>query len=217
MSEPRTQAKGLQQVVDGVGVYRWHLHDDRIDSQSDAYAVVDDKRVTLIDPLPIDPAELERLGNVETIVLTAANHQRSAWRFRKHFGAHVFAPVDAPNLEEEPDERYSSGDRLPWGILALQTPGPIESMHALWISSPRTVVFVSDLLAHDGSGTPRFIPSEYQDEPARTRMSVRRILEQIPVDIVCFAHGPPIVENGREALERALREDREEHPAAPAF
>lgn len=217
MSEPGTRAKRVQQIVDGLGVYHWYLHDDRIDSQSDAYAVVDDGRVTLIDPLPIDPKALEKLGKVETIALTAGNHQRAAWRLRRHFGASVWAPVDAAGLEETPDEWYSSGDRLPWGILALQTPGPIESMHTLWISSPRTVVFVSDLLAHDGSGTPSFIDSAYQDEPARTRMSVRRILEQIPVDIVCFAHGPPIVEDGREALERALQQDGEAHPATPAF
>ena len=71
------------------------------------------------------------------------------------------------------------------------------------------VIFLSDLLVHDGAGVPGFAPSEYLDEPERTRVSVRRIFERIPVEVLCFAHGPPITRGGLQALKDALAADRE--------
>ena len=93
--------------------------------------------------------------------------------------------------------------------MAYHTPGPAMSMYTLWLERPRSVIFVSDLLTHDEEGTPRFIDSQYQDEPARTRTSVRRLLEKLPIDVVCFAHGAPIVADAESVLRRALVEDTE--------
>lgn len=216
MSEPKALARKIGRVVPTV--HRWRVHDERIGgAPSEAYAVAVDGRVTLIDPLPVDEAALDHLGKVAAIVLTAGNHQRAAWRYRKRYGAHVFVPENAHGLEEQPDYFYSGGDALPGGLTAFHTPGPVASMHALWLSRPVSVIFLSDLLTHDGSGVPRFVDSQYQDEPARTRASIRRILDHLPVDVLCFAHGPPICENGRQALERALAEDRETFEEAPAY
>lgn len=216
MSEPRGKAKRLLEVVPGI--HHWSLSDDRIGgARSDAYAVVDDDgAVVLIDPLPIDEAALRKLGTVSAIILTAGNHQRSAWRFRKAFSAPVWAPEGAQGLEEEPDFFYVAGNTLPAGLISFHTPGPTEAMYTLWVQRhPRSVAFISDLLTHEGGGTPEFVPSQYQDEPLRTRHSVQRILDHLPVQTVCFAHGAPIVGIGAAALRRALEEDPES-PTAPA-
>jgi hypothetical protein len=207
MSEPKAKAKELEEVVPGV--YNWHVEDERIGARSDAYAVVDrDGAVVLIDPLPIDELLLRPLGTLTAIVLTAGNHQRSAWRFRELFKVPVWAPEHAHGLEQDPDNFYTSGDSLPGGLSALHTPGPAESMFTLWMQQhPRGIVFLSDLLTHKGDGRPEFVPGEYQDEPMRTRMSVQRVLDHLPVDTVCFAHGEPIVGHGRTALRFALEQD----------
>ncbi|HWV37867.1 MAG TPA: MBL fold metallo-hydrolase [Vulgatibacter sp.] len=220
MSEPATQARKVVRIVPTV--HRWRVDDDRIGgARSDAYAVVNEGWVTLIDPLPVVESELRRLGRIQAIALTAANHQRSAWRYRRLFGVPVYAP-EGPgvsstpgDLEEEPDHRYSSGDLLPGGLAALHTPGPCEAMYTLWMDEPRSVVFLSDLLIHDGSGVPTFVPSEYQDDPQRTRVSVQRVLDQLPVEVLCFAHGPPIVYDGRAALRHALARDAGTYVALP--
>ena len=112
-------------------------------------------------------------------------------------------------LEGTPDNTYASGDSLPGGLLAYHTPGPAESMYTLWVERPRSVVFLSDLLSHDEAGTPRFVPSQYQTDPARTRTSIQRILDHLPVEVLCFAHGSPILEDGAAILRRALQEDPE--------
>ena len=211
MSEPRSRAQRVHEVVPGL--YRWSVHDDRIGgAESDAYAVVESGEVTLVDPLPIDVGRLSRLGAVRAIVLTAPCHQRSAWRLRRALGAPVLAPEgpavgpEPGELEEEPDRRYHDGDALPGGLLAVHAPGPDLEMHALW--HPRTLaLFLSDLLVHEGRGNPTFVPNEYQEDPRRTRDSVRAILARFPVAVACFGHGPPIVESAREALARALAAD----------
>ncbi len=216
MTEPTTIARKIVRVVPTV--HRWRVHDDRLGgSESDAYAVVREGWVTLIDPLPVVEDELRRLGKIKAIVLTAANHQRSAWRYRKLFHVPVYAPAGPEvspmpgDLEEEPDYRYSGGDSLPNNLTAFHAPGPAEAMYALWIDKPRNVIFLSDLLMHDGNGLPKFVPSEYQVDASRTRTSVRRIAEQLPVEVLCFAHGPPICDDGRRVLERSLAYDAEVH------
>lgn len=212
MSEPAERARRIVEVVPGV--HRWWVSDDRIGgAQSDAYAIVAEGLVTLVDPLPIAPELLERLGEVEAIALTAANHQRSAWRFRRRFGAPVFAPegvkvgLTPGDLEETPDIRFSGGDLLTCGLVAFHTPGPAEQMFTFWLERPRSVAFLSDLLTHSGHGTPRFVAAEYQTAPWRTRESVRWLRDHLPLEVLCFAHGPPIVQDGREALARALAHD----------
>ncbi|RYZ36173.1 MAG: MBL fold metallo-hydrolase [Myxococcaceae bacterium] len=216
MSEPKAQAKKTDEVVPGV--HHWTVKDDRLGGiRSDAYAVVDeDGTVTLIDPLPIDEEALRRLGNLEAIVITAGNHQRSAWRMRKAFGIPVWAPEGAQGLEEKPDFEYVAGHTLPGGLNTFQTPGPTESMYTLWMQkSPHAVIFISDLLSREARGTPKFVPGEYQDEPLRTRSSIQRILDHLPIETVCFAHGAPIVKDGASALRKALEED-DEFSSAPA-
>jgi glyoxylase-like metal-dependent hydrolase (beta-lactamase superfamily II) len=214
MSEPLAKARKTVQVVPGV--HRWFVHDERIGAESDAYAVVDeDGTVVLIDPLPIDEDHLRRLGRVASIVLTAGNHQRSAWRFRRTFGAPVWIPEGARGLEEKGDLIYTNGDSLPGGLIAYHTPGPTEAMYTLWMPHPRAVLFLADLLTHEQVGRPRFVPSQYLEDPMRTRQSVQRILDHLPLNTVCFAHGEPIVGAAESALRLALYLDSEA-PGAPA-
>ncbi len=215
MTEPKASAHHVEQVVPGV--FRWHVDDDRIGgADSEAYAIVDGGRVVLVDPLPIDPAALTALGQIEAIVLTASNHQRSAWRLRDRFHVPVYGPEDGQGYERTPDHLYSGGDLLPGGLTAFHAPGPAEAMHVLWRARPVAVVFLSDLLLRDGAGPPKFSPAEWQEQPHRTRSSVQRLLDDLPFTAVCFAHGAPLVDRAREALQRALDDDREHVGLAPA-
>ncbi len=211
MSEPKARARATSRVVPGV--YRWHVTDDRIGgSESDAYAVVARGRAVLVDPLPLAEAALARLGRVEAIVLTAACHQRSSWRLREAHRVPVFAPRGVPvgaapgQLLEEPDRRYGDGDLLPGRLRAVHAPGPTEAMYALW-HEPTGALFLADVLTHDGRGTPAFVPGEYQDDPRRTRATVRALQQRLAPKVLCFEHGPPIRRGARDALLRSLVED----------
>ncbi len=47
---------------------------------------------------------------------------------------------------------------------------------------------------------------EYQDEPARTRESVRRLLD-LKFETLCTNHGDPVTVGAKEAIVRALAND----------
>ncbi len=205
MSEPKATAESAEQVVPGV--WRWHVWDERIDFESDAYAVAADNGIVLIDPLPLAEESLKALGPVAAICLTAACHQRSAWRYRKVFGAKVYAPVRSRATEEAPDLRYAAGQRLPGRLEAVHTPGPESAHYAFLRHGKRGVLFCADLLSRADDGPLEFVPPPLHDDPAATRDSVRRFLE-LDFSVLCLSHGAPITHDPHGALRSLLRGNR---------
>jgi hypothetical protein len=92
-------------------------------SSGGSHAVATEEGTVLIDPHPLAEDALARPGAVGAIVLTASVHQRASWRLRREFGIPVWMPAATREAEEEPDERYFEGDRLPGGLEAIFTPG----------------------------------------------------------------------------------------------
>lgn len=203
MTEPKAKARRLEPVT--TGVWRWHVPDDRLDGlESDAFAIVRDGLVVLIDPLPIETAKLTALGEIEAIILTIQSHGRSAWRLRRELKVPVWAPEGSVGLDEKPDYTYSGGDLLPGDLAAFHAPGPCEASYVLWSTKPENIGFLGDIVSHDGRGHLTTPPAEYQDEPERLPATIERLVRDVPLDIACFGHGPPLKGNVRQALEAAV-------------
>jgi glyoxylase-like metal-dependent hydrolase (beta-lactamase superfamily II) len=163
--------------------------------------------VVYIDPYPLQAPALEKLPPPTDIVLTIQSHQRAAWRYRRRFTARVWAPRDAQGLEEEPDRWYGDGDELPGGLRAVHAPGPCQASSALLLQRPEGLVaFTGDLVVETDEGALAFVADAFQDEPRRTRDSVRRLARE-PIAVLCPGHGAP-VKDGAQALAEML--DREQ-------
>jgi hypothetical protein len=206
MSEPHSVAKALDIVLPGL--FHWCVHDDRIDSRSEAYALTGADGTVLIDPLPLADEPLSRLRDIAAIVLTIGSHQRAAWRFRRRFGVPVWAPVGAEGLEEAADRLYAASERLPGALHPIHTPGPSLASYAL---SGRTeagssFLLIGDLLMRGEEGPLRFVPGEFMVDPARARTSAAALLE-VPSDVLCPGHGAPVILGVRAALKEALERD----------
>ena len=204
MPEPGGTATLVGEVLPGV--FRFTIHDDRIDFESDSYVVVDNGKAILIDPLPMADADLKALGPVEAICLTASCHERSAWRYRRAFHVLVHAPQGGVDFEETPDRWYRAGDRLPGNLVAVHAPGPTAAHYAFYLERDGGAVFCADLLTNAGTEGLAFVPDEYQDEPARTRESVRHLLS-LSFETLCPHHGDPVIVGAKEAITRALAKD----------
>lgn len=205
MPEPSGTATFVGEIVPQV--YRFTIHDDRIDYQSDSFVILEHGRAILIDPLPMRNQDLQQLGPVEAICLTASCHERSAWRYRREFNVLAYAPKGGVDFEETPDRWYKAGDHLPGGLLAVHAPGPTEAHYAFYLDRDGGVVFCADLLTNAGGEGLAFVPGEYQDEPQRTRESVRRLLD-LRFEVLCSNHGDPITRDAKEAIAQALMRDR---------
>jgi glyoxylase-like metal-dependent hydrolase (beta-lactamase superfamily II) len=199
VTEPNAVADRVEEIVPGV--WRWTIpHDERIGGyETDAHAVLGDGGVVLIDPLPLEPAALARLGPVQAICLTAKCHQRSSWRLRRELGVPVYAPEGGPPYEEEPDSRYRAGDELAGAIRAVHTPGPEDAHHSFVLEREPRVLFCSDLLTNYEGRELNYVPLHYHDDPEATKRSVRGLLE-LDFAVLCFDHGSPIREDPHAAI-----------------
>ena len=208
MSEPRGQARVLEHTLPDL--LHWWLNDDRIQFRSDAYALLTDAGSILIDPLPLDESLLPRLAPIHAIVITGGFHQRSAWRYRERFGVPLWAPDMAPGLEFRPDQVYDADDLLPGDLRAIHAPGPAHLHFALLHERPDggAALFLGDLLIRQDEASPlSFVPGKLQDNPARSRETVRMLLDEIRPDILLPAHGAPILRGGSDAIRLALASD----------
>jgi glyoxylase-like metal-dependent hydrolase (beta-lactamase superfamily II) len=195
------------------------------DQNVSSYAIVDDGRLLLFDPLGV-PSEIEALAaeRETAIVLTAPWHERDTQSLVERLGVPVFTPLPdtaqylmdtygitaeqagdgSPDLvwllrENKGEARpYSASDRLPFG--ADVYPGHKPNDTVLWIESRRAVIS-GDTLVDFGSGLEI---NERWLRPGVTRAEIAEgllPLLDLPVDLVLATHGGP---TDRAALERAL-------------
>jgi hypothetical protein len=200
MSEPRTEAAAVEEIVPGI--VHWRILDERIHGHvSAAHALLGEDGAVLVDPLPLAADVLSSLGEVAAIVVTAGTHQRSAWRYRRELGARVWMPALARQIDEEPDERYGDGDELPRGLRAVFTPGAGTTQHTLLLGE--RVAFVPDLLSRQEGEELGLVPAEYMHDPAEARRSLERLLA-FPFEALCLSHGAPVTDEPHAAIRQAL-------------
>jgi len=207
MSEPSTRATSVEEIAPGL--YHWSLQDDRIHTETHSYAIATDDGTVLIDPLPLEEDALKSLGDIRAICLTGRFHQRSAWRYQKQFGVPVYAPTGAEGLEGTQDHWYADGDELPGGLRAVHAPGPTDVHYVFLYDHPQgKVLFLADLLSRRSANNYfTFVPRTYQDYPDQTRDSVRFLMENYDIEILCPNHGAPVLQDGNSALKEALDKD----------
>jgi len=204
VTEPKEVAGSLEEVAPGL--VHWRVRNSHIGGEwSSSQALRAHDGWVLVDPLPLAEGALARLEPVVAIVLTAATHQRSAWRYRRRFGVHVWLPEGSRATEEEPDEHYSPESVLPGGLRAVHTPGPELAHYSLYLEGEPGVLFSPDLVMHRLDGALVFVPAEFHEDPEETRRSVERSLE-LDFGILCLAHGVPVTNEPPGDPHRALRE-----------
>jgi hypothetical protein len=181
------------------------------------HALVEEDALVLIDPL-VPPDDEERFwhaldGDVEhhgppQILLTGYWHARSARTiFDRYAGARVWVPEAAAEKSRERVEftdSFTSEDRLPGGVEAKETDYTTEVL--LWIPSHRALAAGDVLLGTPGGGV-RVCPDSWLAEgvsPAKLRDQLRALRLDLPIELVLLAHGEPLRENARAALESAL-------------
>jgi glyoxylase-like metal-dependent hydrolase (beta-lactamase superfamily II) len=167
-----------------------------------SYAIEDDRRLLLFDPLAL-PAELEdRAALRETaVVLTCPWHRRDAVAIAERLNATLYVPPpDEGDPDAVPGIVFRAGDRLPVGVEAFAGFEPNDLV--LWVESHRALV-AGDTLVDRGSGLE--LPGDWLREGVSVEdvQEVLRPLLELPVEYVLATHGGPF---DRAALESALAE-----------
>lgn len=211
VSEPKAVAQEAWEIVPGL--WHWNLDDERIGGFIGAsHAVATEEGTVLIDPHPLGEDALAGLGAIAAVVMTASVHQRASWRLRRELDIPVWAPAATREAEEEPDERYSEGDRLPGRLDAIFTPGAGTTQHTL-VDGQHRAAFVSDLLVRPRGGRLALLSADLAYDSAQLRETVETRLLALDVDVLCLGHGEPVTDNPKDALRAAL--GAQDDPADP--
>lgn len=157
--------------------------------------------VVLIDPLIQDDwAWLDEAvsGRPVAVLLTAPWHLRSAAEVVARYRAGVWAaPTARARLGELPWL-----DALPEGIDAFAPRGVDEGQVAFYIRADQALV-VAEFFAGNGEGL-EVRPSPATVDAQEFIQSLRE-LEELEIERVLVAHGPPVLTGGNEAIAAALR------------
>ncbi len=121
-------------------------------------------------------------------------------------GVKVYAPDDGARRDEKADILFKEGDRLPGGLEPLFTPGTIGGTYPLLLAREGGFVFGADLLVRDGDQV-RFLPDSYIKDRGAMIDSTRKLVAR-PFEGLCLAHGEPLVQGGRKAVENVLNRDQ---------
>lgn len=159
--------------------------------------------IVLVDPLvPADEEarfwesldrDVEQSGNPVHVLLTVHWHERSVETVLERYGAMLW--------------RSEAKGELPRGVEAIVVEGA-DWAEAAFFLEPHRALVVGDLLIGSDGGIElpvKWFPVAEQDW-ARTELKadLRTRLLDLPIELVLVSHGEPVLEHGREALERAL-------------
>lgn len=194
------------------GLRTWTAHHEEWGQEVRGYAIVEDERLTLVDPLIVGDqwAELEETcGKRELDVLATLHfHVRSGAAVKeRHPGARLWAFEGDRELIEKRalvDHAFAIGEELPGGLVAL---GPLPREEVVFWDAARKALFVGDVLLGEGAEGDGFdlCPEPWLDGAGldTLRRDLAPVLD-LPVELILTAHGTPVLGDGRQALVQAL-------------
>ncbi len=203
------------------GLWRWTTPhpdwrpDEEWDRDVGSVAVVSDDAFVLVDPLaPSDEADRERFWRAVDddvahhgpphVVLTVPWHRRSTDEVLDRYDdARLWVHRPGAGDARRHTDIFDAGDALPAGLTPID--GRWEGEALLWIPAHRALVS-GDVLLGGADGGLRMCPDSWLPEdltPAALRDALQPLLD-LPVELVLPAHGEPVLQDGRAALERAL-------------
>lgn len=203
MAEPKTTAERVEHLFPWL--LHWSISDERIRGfRSDAYALQTPAGWVLIDAVPWNREHTPEITEVHAIVMTHRNHQRSAWRLRKEFGAPVYAPAGEQELDEEPDELLEEGGSNPGGLRSIPAQGFTNACYLVHQRDDgHGVLFCGDLICQDPGGPYRFpVQPDYFDGVGGLHDAAQLI--EWPTQTLCAAHAEPCLRGSIDVLEGAI-------------
>jgi hypothetical protein len=160
----------------------------------------------LLDPLAV-PDEVEE---IDEIILSNRHHRRSAFEARERFDAVLRVPRTGMQdyLASDPVEPYEYGEALAGGAI---TPYLVTDLWpddgALHIPSLEALE-LADTVLHDGPELELVPDNLMGEDPERDREGILSGLTRLATELdfkhLLFAHGTPIVGEGRERLKAFL-------------
>jgi glyoxylase-like metal-dependent hydrolase (beta-lactamase superfamily II) len=194
------------------GLRTWTAHHEEWGQEVRGFAIVEDERLILVDPLLVG-AQWEELaalreGRSLDLLATLHYHVRSGAEAKeRHPDATLWAfEGDREKIAERApvDRTFAIGEELPGGLTAI---GPLPREEVVFWDAARQALFAGDVLLGDGAEGEglTLCPEPWIDGPPldTLRADLAPVLD-LPVESILTAHGTPTLGGGAEALAAAL-------------
>lgn len=141
----------------------------------------------IVDPLALGERDVEAIrdqGGAGWIIVTTRDHEREAGILAEELNAKIAAPaLDVPEMNVAVDRALGHGDSLGRvrvvQLEGMKSPGEF----GLYLADCSTVI-VGDALWGDPPGLLRMVPDEKLGNPQRAALSLRRLWELQPKNIL---------------------------------
>ena len=189
------------------GIFHWTTFRDTIGQRVSSYYV--EPAGVVIDPMV--PAEgldaFDGHDRPQQALLTIRHHYRGCDEFVEHFGLTVACARSGLHEFEGTDrqvEAFDPGDEVAPGIVAVGTDAISDDDTTFHIAHGGGALSFGDGLVRPPGAGVGFVPDYLMDEPEQTKQRLldayRGLLER-DFEHLLFAHGEPLVGDGRAALK----------------
>ena len=187
------------------GVLHWTAFNDNINARVSSYYV--EPAGVLIDPMLPDEGVRAFVGRTQPqqVVLTSGNHARDADRFAEAFGCPIVTSSEGAERigGALSVETYADGDDVAPGVRAVRIGVLSPDEYALHITVTEGALAIADGVNHYADSLGFFSDDLLGDDPAAVKDGLKRrfrtLLER-DFEHLLFAHGDPIIGNGKTAL-----------------
>lgn len=181
------------------GLFHWQGYEPEVKCDCSSTAIVTTAGLIFIDPIPLVKEALQELvaesfSAPAAVVLTSGNHQRESLVLAKKFGIPIFAPADAGD-DILADQLFFAGD-LVAGMESIALPGFGPGETAFLYDG---VLILGDALINLEPEALRLLPEKYCLDKKAAHRSLE-VLKSLKPEIICFAHGNPIVQDALRRL-----------------
>lgn len=182
-------------------MYGWSVFDEGRDIDFHSVLWVRPGGNVAIDPLPLsehDHAHLERLGGVNTIVITNSDHERASKQLAEATGARIFGPT-AERGSLTCDVWLGDGDVLVPGLIAVALEGS-KTPGELALVLEETTLITGDLVRAHEAGRLCLLPEQKLSDKEKAVASLRRLADMPLIETVLTGDGWPVFGAGAQAL-----------------
>ncbi len=188
------------------GLWTWHAFDHSVKAELFSTALATDRRIYIFDPIPLaepDLGELNQAGEIAGVIITNANHQRSALEYSDRFSVPVFAHPDALTAINPTRSGDFSAVASQADFEVIEIEGAVLGEIALFHSANGGTLIVGDALINFDPYGFTFLPRKYCLDQKQMRRSLGKLLS-LSINRMLFAHGTPILSNADEQLRHLL-------------
>ena len=192
------------------GVFIWQNYDSAVKADLFSTAIETEAGLFIVDPIELEEGALHFLTNgrkVAGIIISSANHIRTARQFARNFSVCVFAhPELATKSEFGVDVALSENERSAKDLRVVFINGAAVGEIALHCEREEGTLILGDALINVGSHGLDFLPAKYCLNAKEMRRSLRKLLD-LDFERMLFAHGTPILVSARARLEALLNKN----------